>query len=153
MTQLSEKSLSFCTKVDPRLMAVVKEALSNTNQEVGVTAEQTRTSDEEAALVKAGRSHTMHSHHIIGYGEAQPGYSGAIDLTPIVDGRFQWYWPLIYPVALAMRDASIKLKTPITWGGCWDKLLWEIDGNLVALKAAVQANKFPDGPHYELGRN
>lgn len=151
---LGQRSLSFCTRVDSRLMAVVARALEISPVDAGVTQEQTRTPEQERALIAAGRSTTMHSHHIIGYGEAAPGYSGAIDLVPWTGSAFSWDWDLIYPLAAAMRQASIELVTPATWGGCWGKLMQEITGDdAAAMKAATVGNRFPDGPHFELGRN
>jgi peptidoglycan LD-endopeptidase CwlK len=150
---LGARSLSYCTRVDPRLMAVVARALTLSTVDACVTQEQTRTPEQEQALIAAGRSTTMHSHHIIGYGEAAPGCSGAIDLVPWI-GQPSWDWNLIYPLAAAMRQASIDLATPITWGGCWSKLMQEIAGSdATAMQAATAGNRFPDGPHFELGRN
>ena len=168
---LGARSLSFATHVDPTLIRVVQHALSISTQDAGFTAEQSRTLAEEQALVAAGRSHTLKSHHIIGCPGAAPGYSGAVDLVPWLDSgkAFSWQWALIYPLAVAMRQASIELSVPITWGGAWDRILSEIDvpadGDPAdALRAASDAyvgrerakgvrSPLIDGPHYELGRN
>ncbi len=152
------KSLSFCTRVDPRMMAVAKLAITLTEQDFGFTAEQSRTVAEEAALMAKGFSHTMHSHHLINDGsltwEKTPsatGFSGAIDAVAWDGTKFVWEWPRQYVIAAAFKAASIRLNTPITWGGCWGKLMSEIPGDDAAAMHAVQ-NGF-DGPHFELGRN
>ncbi len=165
---LSERSLSFVTRVDPRLVAVARRAITLSDQDFGFTEPQSRTVAEEAALVERGVSHTLRSHHIIdceGPGRwAAPGCSGAIDCVPW-DGRaFVWEWPRIYPIAAAMRAASDALATPITWGGVWDRLMSEYGASASDIAAAEQAyaarqravgdhRVLLDGPHFELGRN
>lgn len=155
---LGSRSLSFCTRVDPRLMAVVQLAITLTEQDFGFTAEQSRTVTEEAALLAKGFSHTMHSHHLINDGslgwEKTPsaiGTSGAVDAVAWDGTKFVWEWPRQYVIAATFKAASIHLATPITWGGCWGKLLTEISGDDAAAMKAAQ-NGF-DGPHFELGRN
>jgi peptidoglycan L-alanyl-D-glutamate endopeptidase CwlK len=165
---LSAKSLSFASHVDPRLLAVAKRAAALSTQDFGFTEEQSRTIEYEKKLVAEGKSHTLHSHHIIDCepGWARPGCSGAVDAVPYVTGKgYVWEWPLIYPVAAAFKKASVELDTPITWGGVWDKLMTEYDGDdAAAMKAADEAyvarrraagqkHVFIDGPHFELGRN
>ena len=162
---LSQKSLDYCTHVDPRLIAVVQNALTLSTQDAGFTTEQSRTQAEEDALVAKGVSHTHHSHHIIGCPGAAPGCSGAVDLVPWNGAAFVWEWPRVDVLAAAMRQASIDLATPITWGGVWDRLMSEIPGgDAAAMSSASNAyaareraagvfHPLLDGPHYELGRN
>lgn len=155
---LGTRSLGFCSHVDSRLMAVAKLAISLSTQDFGFTAEQSRTIAEEAAEVAKGFSHTMHSHHLINDGslgweptQSAIGFSGAIDAVPWNGAAFVWDWDLIYPIAAAFKAASIQLVTPITWGGCWDKLLSEIPGDDAAAMEAAHTGF--DGPHMQLGRN
>jgi peptidoglycan LD-endopeptidase CwlK len=159
---LGARSLSFITRVDPRLVAVAKAAIAVSTQDFGFTAEQSRTVAEEHQLLLSGASHTMHSHHLINDGSldweptrSQLGFSGAVDAVPWNGSAFVWEWPRIYSIAAAFRAASIQLATPITWGGCWGKLLAEIPGgDAAAMQAAhYAAGGFADGPHFELGRN
>jgi peptidoglycan L-alanyl-D-glutamate endopeptidase CwlK len=159
---LGQRSLSFCTRVDPRLMAVAKLAISLSTQDFGFTAEQSRTVAEEAEEVAKGFSHTMHSHHLINDGslgwEVTPsavGFSGAVDAVPWNGTTFVWDWPLIYPIAVAFKAASLQLSIPVTWGGgFWGKLLSETPGDdATAMEAAHNAGGGFDGPHHELGRN
>lgn len=157
-------SLSRITHVDPRLVAVAKLAISISTQDFGFSAEQSRTVAEEAEEVAKGFSHTMHSHHLINQGpgtvtfEKTPsavGFSGAVDAVPWNGTAFVWEWPRIYPIAAAFKAASIKLATPITWGGgSWGKLMTELAGDdAAAMEAAHLAGGGFDGPHFELGRN
>lgn len=155
---LGKRSLGFCARVDPRMMAVAKLAISLSTQDFGFTEEQSRTVEEEAAKVRQGFSHTMHSHHLINDGslgwEKTPstiGFSGAIDAVPWEGSKFVWDWELIYPVVAAFKDASRRLLTPITWGGCWGELLGDIPGSTPADMKAARTSW--DGPHFELGRN
>lgn len=158
---LGARSLGFVTHVDPRMVAVAKLACTLSAQDFGFTAEQSRTVAEERAEVVQGRSQTMRSHHLINDGsltwEKTPsavGFSAAVDAVPWNGSAFVWDWNLIYPIAAAFKTASIQLVTPITWGGCWGKLLQEIEGDdAAAMKAAhLAAGGFADGPHMQLGR-
>lgn len=166
---LGARSLSFCSHVDPRMLAVAKLAITLSAQDFGFTEEQSRTVAYEAQLVAQGKSHTLHSHHIIdciapGHWAA-PGFSGAVDAVPMVAGAPKWEWPLIYPVAMAFAAAAKQLFTLITWGGVWDRTMDEIDcsspASLAAAVAAYEARQnaagnhrvLLDGPHYEIGRN
>jgi peptidoglycan L-alanyl-D-glutamate endopeptidase CwlK len=164
---LDAASLARATHVDPRMIAIAKLAAQLSTQPFCFTEEQSRTQAQEAALVARGMSHTLKSHHIIDCSPAwaEPGFSGAVDAVPLVGGKPVWDWTLIYPVAVAFRAASLQLGVPITWGGCWDKLMNEYAGDTPAqIAAAEQAyaarqhaagnrNVLLDGPHYELGRN
>jgi peptidoglycan L-alanyl-D-glutamate endopeptidase CwlK len=162
----SERSLSRCTHVDPRLMAVARLAIAASPVDFGMTEEQSRTVAQQAQKVRDGFSKTMDSKHKI-----QPdGHSKALDLVPWVDGRFQWgdgQWrvrkasgEIIHPfheIALAMRAAAMDLKYPVRWGAVWDRRLDELPGDLAGMMAAVEAYKvrhpgadFLDGPHFEL---
>jgi hypothetical protein len=163
---LSDRSLSFVTHVDPRLVAVAKLAITLSDQDFGFTDAQSRTPAEEAALVARGVSHTMKSHHIIDCrpGWAAPGCSGALDAVPWDGAAYVWEWPRVYKVAAAFRAASDRLATPITWGGVWDRLMSEYSAtpDEIAAEAAAYATRqraigvrrvLLDGPHFELGRN
>lgn len=159
---LGARSLARCTHVDPRMMRVARLAITLSAQDFGFTEEQSRTTTEEQQKVHQGVSHTMHSHHLINSPEhpltweplqSAMGFSGALDAVPWVAARneFVWDWDLIYPIAAAFKEASIQTQVPVTWGGCWGKLLSEIPGNDAA--AMKRARVSWDGPHFELGRN
>lgn len=157
---LGAKSLSFCKRVDPRLMAVANLAISISTQDFGFTAEQSRTLEQERKLLMSGVSHSLHSHHLINDGsvawepvKSQFGYSGAVDAVPWDGKKFVWDWDLIYPIAAAFKQASVHLSIPVTWGGCW-KLLQDIpgDGPQFMRSAHTLAKGF-DGPHFSLFQN
>lgn len=163
---LGARSLANCGSVDPRMLAVAKLACTLSTQDFGFTEPQSRSKEYEAHLVATGKSHTMHSHHIVDENPAwaAPGYSGAVDAVPWNGVAFVWEWPRIFPIAAAFKAASLQLRTPVTWGGCWDKLLSEIAGDDAAAMSAASADyvarrekaglgHFIDGPHFELGRN
>jgi peptidoglycan L-alanyl-D-glutamate endopeptidase CwlK len=158
------RSHGFLNGVDPKLIAVAERAIAISDQDFGFTEPQLRTLAEEKAKVAAGTSHSLHSHHL----PQASGFGGAIDAVPWNGTAFVWEWPRIYMIAAAFRQASAELATPITWGGCWDRLMSELDGDgPLDMKAAVTAyalrmkakgNLHPlldvlDGPHFELGRN
>lgn len=162
---LSDRSLGFIMKVDPRLTAVAKLAISLSTQDFGFTEEQSRTPAEQAKKVAHGFSKTMHTHHMINDGKGstawmktQPdvGYCGALDAVAYINGAFSWASAEpYYAIAAAFKAASVKLLTPVTWGACWGKLLQDIPGDdAAAMKAAhLAAGGFSDFPHMELGAN
>ncbi len=159
---LGSRSLARCKQVDSRLIAVVELALSYGIQDGGFAAEQSRTPAEEAALVKAGRSHTMFSRHIIGAPHAAPGASGAVDLVPWINGAFVWDWPSCAALAFAMRRAGIASDISLTWGGVWDRRLADLGvsdsadmlaaSNAYAAREHAAGNPHPllDGPHFQI---
>lgn len=116
-----------------------------------------RTKERQAQLVAAGASRTMNSRHLTGH---------AVDLLPVVDidkdGKVEleelYNWPLSFQIATAMKSASIDLKTPIVWGGVWDRLLSQINDPELASADYVQRMRkrnvkpFVDGPHFQLNR-
>lgn len=168
---LSLRSLSYCTHVDPRLMAVVHRAAQLSTQDFGVTEEQSRTPAEQALKVARGVSKTMHTHHLINDGKGsasfmktppQIGFCGAIDLVAWTGSAYSWAsWTPYFAIAAAMGLASVQLSTPLTWGGDWDRLLEELftagETDLAkiaaALEAAHDASGGFDAPHHQLGRN
>jgi peptidoglycan L-alanyl-D-glutamate endopeptidase CwlK len=149
---LGPTSLRNLGGVHPILEALVKRAIEITTQDFTVTCGVRTLADEEAA-VAAGRSKTLNSKHLV-----QPdGYGHAVDLVPWENGAATWDWPLIYPIAAAMRQAAAEASVQIIWGGSWDRLMSALPGDPAGLEAAVQAYKsrhaapvLLDGPHYQL---
>lgn len=86
----------------------------------------TRTIEEQKVLVATGASKTMRSRHI----PAANGFSHAVDLAAMVQGKLRWDWPLYSVIAKAMKAAAKAEKVPLEWGGDWAT--------------------FKDGPHYQL---
>lgn len=142
--------------VHPDLAALVQRAIELTTVDFSVH-EGLRTSARQAALVRAGASWTLDSRHITGH---------AVDLVPWVDvdgdGRseLRWDWPLIYPIAAAMRQASLEAGVPLRWGGVWDTPLAHLAEPLEDAVAAYVGRRRAmgkpariDGPHFELPRD
>lgn len=106
---LSAKSLSRLDGVHPKLVAVVKLAITISPIDFAVL-EGVRSIERQQALVKAGASQTMRGRHLSGH---------AVDLGAIVDGQVRWDWPLYDKIAVAVKEAARQLGVPIEWGGDW----------------------------------
>lgn len=138
--------------IHPALVAVASAAISESTQDFMVM-EGLRLVEQQKINVARGVSKTMDSKHIV-----QPdGFGHALDLVPVLGGLPKWEWPLIYPIALAMRRAAVKQGTTIRWGGVWDRALNDLPDDPQGMKNAVTAYcfrhsgpDFLDGPHYEL---
>jgi len=105
--KLGTRSLQNLSGVHPDLVAVVKLAITVTEQDFTVI-EGVRNINRQRELVKAGKSTTMNSRHITGH---------AVDMVP---------WPVDWNdlerfevVAEAMKTAAEELDIPIVWGGDW----------------------------------
>ena len=105
--KLGKRSLQKLSGVHPDLVAVVKLAISITEQDFTVI-EGIRNINRQRELVKAGKSTTMNSRHITGH---------AVDMVP---------WPVDWNdlerfevVSEAMKAAAEELDIPIVWGGDW----------------------------------
>jgi peptidoglycan L-alanyl-D-glutamate endopeptidase CwlK len=112
---LGKRSKKNLLGVHPDLYAVVKRAISFTNQDFTVI-EGLRTIERQKELVRKGFSKTMNSRHITGH---------AVDVVPYPIAH-----RLSYPdyqwdnVADAMLDAASDLKVDLEWGYAkwgWDK--------------------------------
>jgi peptidoglycan L-alanyl-D-glutamate endopeptidase CwlK len=135
-------------------VAVVKRALELSSVDFSVV-EGLRSKARQAQLVASGASRTMNSRHLIGQ---------AVDIAPYVGGRIRWDWPLFYPIAEAMRAASLEIAFPVIWGACWDRV-WS-DTTLAPLRESQlyserwhaahpnprddqQQGPLIDGPHWQ----
>jgi len=108
--KLGTRSLQNLSGVHPDLVAVVKLAISITEQDFTVI-EGVRNINRQRELYKAGKSTTMNSRHITGH---------AVDMVP---------WPVDWNdlkrfevVSEAMKAAAEELDIPIVWGGDWKSL-------------------------------
>lgn len=148
MFKLSRRSLSNLQGVDPKLVEVVKHAITITKVDFGVI-EGVRSIETQRRYVEAGKSQTMTSRHLTGH---------AVDLMAYIDGKGTWELNLYDEVANAMKAAAVKVGVPIRWGGAWnvpDIRVWP--GTMkAALDHYVDAQRkqrkriFIDAPHFEM---
>lgn len=132
--------------VHPDIQRIVRRAITITTVDFGVI-EGRRTEQRQAQLFAAKATKTLNSKHITG---------DAVDLAAWVGGRHSWDWPLYYEIAEAVRRAAIEENVRIRWGGVWDRILNDIEGDLddavaeyVARQKARGMKAFLDGPHFE----
>ena len=106
------------------LIKIAERALAVSRIDFGIHC-GLRTEDQQAVLVRTGKSLTMNSRHITGH---------AIDCHPWIGGEIPWgFWPHWETMAQAFMLASDELGIPIEWGGNWARLV--------------------DGPHFQLPRD
>jgi peptidoglycan L-alanyl-D-glutamate endopeptidase CwlK len=148
---LGVKSLANLAGVHPDLSRVVKRAILISGQDFGVH-EGLRSEATQAEYLRRGVTKTKNSKHL----KQTDGFSHAVDLVPYLNGVLRWEWPLIYPIALAMRAAAVEYGVKLRWGGVWDKSLNELpsglEGAVHDYSARHPGPDFLDGPHYELTR-
>lgn len=153
MYQLGKTSQQRLIGVDPRLVRCVQRAIQITAQDFSVH-EGVRSIETQREYVAKGASQTMDSRHL----KQSDGLGKAVDLVPYAGGMLRWEWPLIWPIAEAMRRASIELGVPIRWGGGWFRLdqlgsqaaIKRAADQYVATRKAQKRSAFLDGPHYEI---
>lgn len=108
---LSRASRDKLAGVHPDLVRVVKRAIQISPVDFRVIC-GLRTRQEQAVLVRTGKSQTMKSRHLTGH---------AVDIVPLpVD------WNKTEPfraVAKAMKAAAKECGVPIEWGGDWAKFV------------------------------
>jgi peptidoglycan L-alanyl-D-glutamate endopeptidase CwlK len=148
---LGAKSRAELVGVHPTLQRVVLRALELSPQDFSVH-DGLRTLEEQEKLVATGASKTLNSKHL----KQGDGFGHAVDLVPFLNGKLRWEWPLIYPIAEAIRSAAIELRTPIRWGGTWNCLndttenAEKLVSDYVSVRLKAGKKAFVDGPHYEL---
>ena len=111
MFHLSQTSLDRLEGVDPRLVAIVKEAIKITPTDFSVIC-GLRTEEEQKKLFEAGKTQTMNSKHLTGR---------AVDLAPWINGKLSWNHNDFHGIAEAMRTIAYKHKDVVTirWGAAW----------------------------------
>lgn len=128
--KLSSSSEKRLKGVHPDLLRVVRRAAADWHDldlEWIITC-GVRTMEEQKVLVAKGASKTLNSRHIPG----KDGYSKAVDLAAVLNGKLSWAWPLYARLAVAMKAAALAEKVTIEWGGDW--------------------RSFKDGPHIQLSK-
>jgi len=148
---LGSQSRAELVGVHPQLTKVVLRALELTTQDFSVH-DGLRTAEEQERLVASGASTTKNSKHL----KQADGFGHAVDLVPYVNKKLRWEWPLIYPIALAMRSAATELNVQLRWGGNWQclntstEMPEELVNSYVEQRVKQGLRAFIDGPHYEL---
>lgn len=148
MFKLSKRSLSRLEGVDEQLVMVVKEAITLTKIDFGVT-EGLRTVERQKELVAAGKSQTMYSKHIDGH---------AVDLVAYIGSDICWELNLYDDIADAMKAAAQELGVSIVWGAAWsipDITKWDDTMeaamlSYVDLRRSQGRRPFLDGPHFQI---
>lgn len=126
--KLTASSLAKLKGVHPALVKVVNRCAADwkDTELTWIITCGPRTVAEQKVLVAKGASKTMNSRHIPG----KDGYSKAVDVAMVLNGKLKWDWPLYAKMAVAMQAAASKEMVPLEWGGSW--------------------KSFRDGPHYQL---
>lgn len=122
---LSSRSASKLSGAHPHLRKVVERAIKLTPIDFTV-GETLRSIERQQFLLNTGKSSTMNSRHLPG----SKGYSFAVDLYVIRDGKVSNDMADYCKIADAMKQAAKELGTPLEWGGDW--------------------KTFKDGPHFQL---
>ncbi|MEQ7155551.1 M15 family metallopeptidase [Brevundimonas aurifodinae] len=120
--RFSTRSRARMKGVHPALVAVLESAITRSPVDFMIT-EGLRTPARQAALVRAGASHTLKSPHLTGH---------AVDVAALVEGKVRWDWPLYPRIAETVKTAAKEQGVALIWGGDWPTLR--------------------DGPHFELDR-
>ena len=121
--KLSQRSLSKLAGVHPKLVEVVKLAITKSPLDFSIS-EGLRTVERQKELVAQKKSQTMKSRHLIGE---------AVDICVLLDGKANWDFDNYRIVADVFKDCAAELGVKITWGGEWTTL--------------------KDGPHFQIELN
>lgn len=107
--------------VHPDLIRIVREAVKTVPFEVTII-QGTRTPEQQAKNVKAGKSQTSRSRHVVANNRC--GFACAVDMAPMLtDGTIPWKdWKAFQALDAAMKKAAAALKIPMEWGGDWKTL-------------------------------
>ena len=121
--KLSQRSLDKMVGVNPKLVEVVKLAITKSPLDFSIS-EGLRTVERQKELVGQKKSQTMKSKHIVGE---------AVDICVLIDGKANWDFENYRKVADVFKECAKELGIKITWGGDW--------------------TSFKDGPHFQIELN
>ena len=107
--KLSQRSLDKMIGVNPKLVEVVKLAITKSPLDFSIS-EGLRTVERQKELVTQKKSQTMQSRHIVGE---------AVDICVLVDGKANWDFENYHKVADVFKECAKELNIKITWGGDW----------------------------------
>ena len=146
--KLSKRSLARLEGVNPKLVTVVKTAITISKIDFGVIC-GLRTIEEQRELVAKGASQTMKSKHIDG---------NAVDLMAYIGSMGSWEMHLYDDIADAMKIAADEHNIQIRWGAAWhitdlrewDSSMQDAMNEYIDLRRSQGRRPFIDGPHFEL---
>lgn len=125
-TKLRQRDIEQIEECHPLIQKLCYAAAADDDFPAFIVVDGARTVEEQRRNVAKGVSKTMRSRHI----PAANGWSHAIDIAPLVNGKLSWDWQYYYPLADHMKRLAADLGVPIEWGGDW--------------------KSFKDGPHWQL---
>lgn len=120
MYKFSKRSLDNLKGVDERLVKLMKEVLTISPYDFGIT-EGLRTIEKQKEYVRTGKSQTMNSYHLKGK---------AVDIVVYKDREVTWKLDYYKEIADIVKEIAKEKGLKITWGGDWKTLV--------------------DGPHFQL---
>lgn len=135
MYRLSKRSYSRLNGVDAILIAILTEAIKESQHDFGIPREGGfRTSDEQYELYQVGRRDIKNENIITncdGYElKSQHQLGRAFDIYGYVNGRATWDRKILTEIAFHIIDIAQKhFNVDLQWGGDWRK---------------------PDMPHFQL---
>ncbi len=146
--KLSERSLGKLKGVDDTLVEVVKEAISLTKVDFGVTY-GLRTLEEQQKLFDSGRSQTMKSKHLDGR---------AVDLVAYFGSDISWELNVYDDICDAMAEAARRHTLAVKWGAAWSEgdirmytgTAEDAMNAYVDLRRSQGRRPFIDAPHFEM---
>lgn len=146
--KLSSRSEGRLEGINPKLIEVVKTAITLTKVDFGVTCGM-RTVEEQEKLVASGASQTMKSKHLEGR---------AVDLVAYIGPNITWALNKYDELADAMAEAARKKGVAIKWGAAWsvgdiasyEGSMEDAMNEYVDLRRSQGRRPFIDAPHFEM---
>ena len=146
--KLSSRSEGRLEGINPKLIEVVKTAITLTKVDFGVTCGM-RTVEEQEKLVASGASQTMKSKHLEGR---------AVDLIAYIGPNVTWSLNKYDEIADAMAAAAKQKGVAIKWGAAWtvgniadwDGSMEDAMNTYVDVRRSQGRRPFIDAPHFEM---
>ena len=146
--KLSNRSSSRLEGINPKLIEVVKTAITLTKVDFGVTCGM-RTVEEQEKLVASGASQTMKSKHLEGR---------AVDLVAYIGPNVTWALNMYDDLADAMAAAAKQKGVALKWGAAWtvgniadwDGSMEDAMNTYVDVRRSQGRRPFIDAPHFEM---
>jgi peptidoglycan L-alanyl-D-glutamate endopeptidase CwlK len=146
--KLSSRSEGRLEGINPKLIEVVKTAITLTKVDFGVTCGM-RTVEEQEKLVASGASQTMKSKHLEGR---------AVDLVAYIGPNVTWSLNKYDEIADAMAAAAKQKGVALKWGAAWtvgniadwDGSMEDAMNTYVDVRRSQGRRPFIDAPHFEM---